>query len=74
VFTGEDAQMIANALFGDLSFFKPAPTLGDIKSIFSKEEMISAKQSWGAYTKKEALIKMIPCLVDQSSRMYHLHL
>ncbi len=69
MFTGDDAQTIANALFGNLTFYEAAPTLGEIKDIFSKAEMRSAIQRWSTYTNKEALIKLIPKLADRSALM-----
>lgn len=69
MFTGDDAQIIANALFGNLSFYEAAPTLGGIKDIFSKEEMRSAIQRWSTYTNKEALLELNPSLADRGSLM-----
>ena len=67
--TGDDAQNIASALFGNLTFYEAAPTLGEIKDIFSKAEMRSAIQRWSTYTNKEALLKLIPKLADRSTLM-----
>lgn len=69
MFTGDDAQTIANALFGNVAFYESAPTLGGIKDIFSKEEIRLAIKRWSAYTNKEALIELIPSLADRGSLM-----
>ncbi len=67
--TEENARHIAGVLFGDQVFYEAPPKLGEVKDIFSKEELRAAIQRWSTYTNEEALLALFPNMAERRDRM-----
>lgn len=53
--TGEDAKRVANAVFGDVEYWRPRLLLGDSATSYTKSEIQACLNRWAKYTDPEVL-------------------